>query len=131
MTTLTDDISQGLGAVENRLTGVEAGVTALDTAVQELRADLRETSRSIGQLNAETNQRFDQMQSETNARFDAVNARFDAVNARIGELQQALSARIERVFWAVVAAGIAILVVGGGIVAALVALVLQGGSGGG
>ena len=61
MTTMTDDISQRLGAVENRLTGVEAGVTALETAVQELRADLRETNRSIVQLNAEMNARFDRL----------------------------------------------------------------------
>ena len=61
MTTRTDDIAQRLGAVENRLTGVEASVTALDTAVQELRADLRETNRSIVQLNAEMNARFDRL----------------------------------------------------------------------
>jgi hypothetical protein len=40
---------------------VEAGVTALETAVQELRADLRETNRSIVQLNAEMNARFDRL----------------------------------------------------------------------
>ena len=115
---MTDDIAQRLAALEARTTGVEAGVTALETAVQELRADLRETNRSIVQLNAEMNQRFAQAQSETNARFaqaqSETNARFDAGNARIGELQQALSARIERVFWAVVAASV---VIGGGIIA--------------
>ena len=36
-------------------------MTALETAVQELRADLRETNRSIVQLNAEMNARFDRL----------------------------------------------------------------------
>ncbi len=61
MTTMTDDIAQRLAALEARAAGVEAGVSALDTAVQELWADLRETNRSIVQLNAEMNARFDRL----------------------------------------------------------------------
>lgn len=100
MVTATDDFSERMTAVEvavqevnAELRVVNARLSALETAVSEQRADIR-------QLNA----RLDNFQSETNARIDA------------------LGARIERVFWAVIAVG---LIGGAGIIGTMLTLVFR------
>ena len=57
-------------------------------------------------------------QSETNRRIDDTNRRIDDTNQRIDRTSEASNARIDRVFWAV-------LGVGGALLAAVVAALLR------
>ena len=66
--------------INPRLSAVEARLDGIDTQLTEIRADIRQL-----------NDRLDRMQADTNDRIDR------------------LSARIERVFWGVIAMGAGII----------------------
>ena len=128
MTTTTDDITPRLVSVESairdvrdeqretnarlsvlesrtdalteRTANMEGRLTALETSVSEMRADTREIHAQLVQMQQETNVRMDRMQQET-------------------------ASRIDKVFWAVVGAGVSVVVVGGGVIGALVAIAFR------
>ena len=122
MVTAADDLSERLSAVEtgvqevkSELQVVNARLTALETAVLEQRADTRQLNARLDAVQSDINTRLDAVQSDINTRLDAVQS---GLNARI----DALGARIERVFWAVIAVG---LIVGAGIIGTMLTLVFR------
>lgn len=100
MVTATDDQS-------DRLSALEAGVA-------ELRAEVRENA-------AVTNARLSALETGVSE----LRADIRAVYDRLDRHQAEISARIERLYWAIVGVGVAVIVVGGGIIGALIALVLK------
>ena len=101
---------------------VNARLTALETAITEQRTDIRQLNARLEHNQSEINAHLDSAQSDANARLDTVqsdiNSRLDSLNGRI----DALGARIERVFWAVIDVG---LIVGAGIVRTMLTLAFR------
>ena len=85
MTTMTDDISA-------RIAAVEADIRSINTQLAELNANQRQIRE---ELQAERAQRHTELQE---------------LREELREELRATNARIDRVFWAVVGAGVAIFV---------------------
>lgn len=100
MVTATDDFPERMTAVEMAVQDMNAGLRVVNARLTALEAAITEQRTDIRQLNA----RLDSFQSDINGRIDA------------------LGARIERVFWAVIAVG---LIVGAGIVGTMLTLVFR------
>ena len=126
MVTAADDQSDRLGALETGVSELRtevrilsARLSALETGVSELRTELRADIRALtdrqDRFQAETTDRFDRFQAEMNDRLDR---HYADLSARI----DALGARIERVFWAVIAVG---LLIGAGIIGTMLTLVFR------
>ena len=122
MVTATDDFSERMTAVEvavqemnAELRVVNPRLIALETAVAEQRTDIRQLNARLDSFQSDINARLDTVQSEANARLATVQS---DINGRI----DSLGARIERVFWAVIAVG---LIVGAGIVGTMLTLVFR------
>ena len=120
-----DAVETRLGALAERTATMEGRLTAIETGLSDLGADLRSELRSgIGLLHT----RLDAMQQTTDARLEnmqqTTDARLDAINTRLDNMQQETNGRIERVFWAIVGAGVAFVVVGGGIIGALLTVAI-------
>ena len=68
---------------------------------------------------------MDNMQQTMGARMDNIQQTMvvmqQTTDTRLDNMQQETNGRIERVFWAIVGAGVAFVVVGGGIIGALIA----------
>ncbi len=79
-----------------------------DRVLGRLEANVDHLQTSVADLKSELQQ--------TNARIDQTNARIDQTNARIDQT----NAKIDRLFYAAIG-------IGGGIIAALVALILRSG----
>ncbi len=104
MVTATDDQSDRLSALETGVSELRtevrvlsARVTALETGVSELRAEIRADIRAL-------NDRLDHHYTNMSTRIDV------------------LGARIERVFWAVIAVG---LLIGAGLIGTMLTLVFR------
>ena len=100
MVTATDDQS-------DRLSALETGVSELREHAAATNARLSALETGVSELRAEL---------RTDIR---------AMNDRLDRHQGEISAHIERLYWAIVGVGVAVIVVGGGIIGALIALVLR------
>ena len=100
MVTATDDIN-------SRLAAVEAEIHNINVRLAVLEADIRNINTQLAEINANQRQlhdRIDRLEQNVNIRIDALNA------------------RIERVFWAVISVGI---VTGAGIVGTMLTLIIR------
>ena len=104
MVTATDDQSDRL--------------SALETGVAELRVKSRENA-------VQTNDRLSALETGVSELRAELRTDIRAMNDRLDRHQGEISARIERLYWAIVGVGVAVIVVGGGIIGALIALVLR------
>ena len=130
MVTATDDQSDRLTVLETGFSELRAEVRALnarlaslETGVSELRAEIQAEIRAL-------NARLTAVEtgvSDIRADIRALNDRLDRFQVENTRFQSENAARIERVFWAVVGAGVAVVVVGGGIIGTLIAALFSSG----
>ena len=108
MVTATDDQSDRL--------------SALETGVSELRTEVREfAAQANARLNAlETG--VSELRGEIRADIRALNDRLDHHYTNMSTRIDVLGARIERVFWAVIAVG---LLIGAGLIGTMLTLVFR------
>ena len=103
-----------LDALAERTATIEGRLTGIETNLSDLRSD-------IGLLHT----RLDTIQQTLGARMDNIQQTMivmqQTTDTRLDNMQQETNGRIERVFWAIVGAGVAFVVVGGGIIGALIA----------
>lgn len=129
MVTATDDRSDRLASLESDVRNINNRLDLIQDDIREMRVEHQAEMR---QMRAEHQADMRQV----NARFDQVNERFDQVHGRIDGIQQTMMAnhaeiqqtimdkqdethgRIDRLFWAIIG-------VGGGIIAALIVLILR------
>ena len=109
-----DAVEGRLGALAERTATIEGRLTTIETNLSDLRSELRS---DIGLLHT----RLDAMQQTLGARLDNMQQTTDT---RLDNMHQETNGRIERVFWAIVGAGVAFVVVGGGIIGALLAVAI-------
>lgn len=136
MVTATDDRSDRLASLESDVRNINNRLDLIQDDIREMRvehqAEMRQMRAEHQADMRQVNARFDQV----NGRFDQVNERFDQVHGRIDGIQQTMMAnhaeiqqtimdkqdethgRIDRLFWAIIG-------VGGGIIAALIVLILR------
>ena len=131
-----DALTERTAAIEGRLTGIETNLSDLRS---ELRSDIGLLHTRLDAMQQTLGARIDNMQQTMDARLDTIQqtlgARIDnmqqtmgamqqTTDTRLDNMQQETNGRIERVFWAIVGAGVAFVVVGGGIIGALLAVAI-------
>ena len=109
MTTDADTTDVRLGRLEGRVEEQSLATNRLHESVQQLSGRVDQLSARVDQ----TNVRIDQLQSDMMAGFQQVNGRFDQVSARMEQI----NGRIDRMSYMIVG-------VGGGVIAALVGLIV-------
>ena len=124
MVTATDDRSDRLASLESDVRNINNRLDTIQDDIREMRADqqagMREIQSEMRQMRAEHQAEM----REVNERIDQVNERIDQVNRRFDQVHRSFDVvhgRIDRLFWAIIG-------VGGGVIAALIVLILRIGS---
>ena len=124
MTTDAETTEGRLGRLEGRAEEQSQAINRLHDSVQLLTARVDQTNVRIDQLQSDmvagfqqVNGRVDQLQSDMNAGFQQVNGRIDGLQSDMMAGIQQVNGRIDRMNYMIVG-------VGGGVIAALVGLIV-------
>ena len=122
MVTATDDRSDRLASLESDVRNINNRLDTIQDDIREMRVDqqagMREIQSEIRQMRTEHQAEMRQMRAEHQEEIREMRAEHQADMRQVTGRFDQVNGRIDRLFWAIIG-------VGGGVIAALIVLILR------